>query len=156
MKKINTYLFFLTTLLFLFLAIGVFDLSVLGNETLDINVRDTYFIIDQRIIFILFAVLIFSLVFLVRSLIKKFKDNFANYIYLSFSVIGILALSLVIYFIKDLNYIAATTDASLEIITANNTLNNLSWLLQVFQVLWMIYIIYVSIQIGKNSTLKNN
>ncbi|TVZ21707.1 hypothetical protein JM84_0585 [Dokdonia sp. Hel_I_63] len=156
MKKTNTYLFFLTTLVFLLLAVGVFNLSLFGNNTLDVNIEDVYFIIDQRIILILFAVFSFCFVFLIRGLIKKFKDSFANYIYLSFSVIGILAFSLVIYFIKDLNYIAATTDASLEIITANNTLNNLSWLLQVFQVLWMIYIIYVSIQIGKNSTLKNN
>jgi len=156
MKKTNTYLFFLTTLLFLVLAIGVFNLSVLGNETLDINVHDTYFIIDQRIIFILFAVLTFCLVFLTRSLIKKFKDNFANYIYLSFSVVGILTFSYIIYFVRDLNYLAKHTEASQEIITANSTLNNLSWILQIFQVLWMIYIIFVSIQIGKNSTIKNN
>ena len=155
MKRTNTYLFFLTTLVFLLLAVGVFNLSLLENNTLDVNIEDVYFIIDQRIIFILFAVFSFCFVFLIRGLIKKFKDNFANYIYLSFSVIGILAFSLIIYFIKDLNYTAAYTDASREIITANNTLNNLSWLLQVFQILWMIYIIYVSIQIGKNSVTKN-
>lgn len=156
MKKTNTYLFFLTTLLFLFLAIGVFNLSVLENETIDINVHDTYFIIDQRILFILLSVFSCCFVFLIRGLIKKLKDNFANYIYVSFSIIGILAFSLIIYFIKDVNYAAAHTDASQEIITSTNTLNNLSWNLQIFQVLWMIYIIFVSIQIGKNSTIKNN
>lgn len=156
MKKTNTYLFFLTTLLFLLLGIGVFNLSVLENKTLDINVHDTYFIIDQRILFILFAVFSFCFVFLIRGLIKKLKDNFANYIYVSFSIIGILAFSLIIYFIKDVNYTAAHTDASQEIITSNNILNNLSWILQIFQALWMIYIIFVSTQIGKNSTIKNN
>lgn len=150
MVRSNIFWFVATTTVTLIFAFGVFELHPILDATKSINVHDTYFVIDNRILLAVVAVFVFCSVYFLLSIKQKFRDVFTNLIYLAFSIIGILTISDIVYVIKSLNYVASHTEASPEIAKANSTLSMVCWFLYIFQSLWIVYLIYIGIQMGKN------
>ncbi|MEE1898403.1 hypothetical protein V1389_08655 [Flavobacterium rakeshii] len=57
------------------------------DSTIDINVHDTYFVIDRFSLILLLIVVPGFLIYGIRTLINKFRDKFINIVFILFTVL---------------------------------------------------------------------
>jgi len=70
------------------------------NTTIDINIYDTYFVIEATNILILFISLVFLIVYLVRILISRFRNIIINSVFLLSNLTMIVIVSFVLQLLK--------------------------------------------------------
>ena len=93
MRKKELFWFISTTILVLILNTLIFGIDGLNADaTLDINIHDTYFVIPNFHFIILLGVLVFFVVYLVRTLHRNFKNLTANLILMIATLLLILVL----------------------------------------------------------------
>jgi len=87
MKKLHKEgIYFILTLLISLLAfVFLFGIENIKSGDLVLNVHSTYFIIKATHFLIVFIPLIFSITYLVRTAVLKFKNLYANLIYMVFN-----------------------------------------------------------------------
>lgn len=90
MKKLKTDIIILAVLLIVAWIIAV---AYVGNTALDIQLHDTYFVIDKISLTILIVGPLTFLIFLARALAAKFKTIGANV----GLIIGLILVTLIIY-----------------------------------------------------------
>lgn len=93
MKKKETLWLIGTTILVLILNTLIFGIDGLkADSTLDINIHDTYFVIENFHFILLLGVLVFFGIYLVRTLRRNFKNLTANLILMISTILLILVL----------------------------------------------------------------
>ena len=93
MRKKELFWFISTTILVLILNTLIFGFDGLkANAALDINIHDTYFVLQNFHFIILLGVLVFFGVYLVRTLRSNFKNLTANLILMIATLLLILVL----------------------------------------------------------------
>lgn len=87
MKKLHKEgIYFILTLLISLLAfVFLFGIENIKSGDLVLNVHSTYFVIKATHFLIVFIPLIFSITYLVRMAVLKFKNLYANLIYMVFN-----------------------------------------------------------------------
>lgn len=73
-----------------------------GNDTIDINVHETYYVIDKSMLFGLYIILEFF-IYLFRILISRYNNIAANIIFLIFNATIIYLLTQAILFIDQMS-----------------------------------------------------
>ncbi|MCZ8170069.1 MAG: hypothetical protein ACK5RV_04625 [Flavobacterium sp.] len=106
MKKrlLKEFLYFFTTIIIGLIAFHfAFNLSNLKTESvLDINVHDTYFVIEKKEILPIFCLSILYLFYLIKICFQKFKNQLSLSIFSIVSLIVILIFPTIIGFVKSL------------------------------------------------------
>ena len=160
MKTKEIYWLFGTTALIPLLNLLLFGIKGFKSETvIDINVHDTYYVISNFEFMIILGVGIFFGVYLVRSLIYKFKNLTANLILM----ISIILFSLVLTGISSMldTFITQTSGWTIypplsaletehEIKPKSNNLNILSSMLFYFKIALLIFLAYCGFKTGRN------
>ena len=96
MRKFKEFYWIAITLTFVLIIYYI----LVGNEgfteeTIGINIKDTYFVINFWNALIVFAIIIFFFIYLIRILIEKFKNNISN---LVFAVVNVILIVILIPF----------------------------------------------------------
>ena len=96
MRKFKEFYWIAITLTFVLIIFYI----LVGNEgfteeTIGINIKDTYFVINFWNALIVFAIIIFFFIYLIRILIEKFKNNISN---LVFAVVNVILIVILIPF----------------------------------------------------------
>lgn len=117
-----------------------------SESTFNINIHDTYLVIDHLLLILLLSVFIFFNLYLVRVLLQKFKNTTTNLIFLISNVLLILIFTkilLIIHSISNIPSVIASTNAGDEIILQeNDTLNviiNICYSVQMLLVLLLAF-----------------
>lgn len=79
------------------------------TTTIDINIHDTYFVIESSNILILITVFVFYFAYLIRMLFARFKNTVINYIFLLSNFFMILVILYIIQTVKTLMVLPGTT-----------------------------------------------
>lgn len=80
-----------------------FDLTNFKQESvLDINLHDTYFVIEKIELLSLFALIFLYIIYLIKVVIEKFKNNLTLWIYSIISLILIIIFPSLLSFVKSL------------------------------------------------------
>lgn len=92
MKKLHRegIYFVLTLLLSLLAFVLLFGMENIKSGKLILNVHSTYFVIKATHFLIVFLPFIFSITYLIRITVLKYKNLYANFIYLIFNGLFIL------------------------------------------------------------------
>ena len=112
------------------------------KETFAINVHDTYFVISSPYYWLFTLLFTFSTAYLIRILITKFSNRFANYTYLVFNALFIISLVFLIRFfnaaLRDMQELYTNVDPlfyyTFYVITA----------IFIFSVIFEIYVLFKS------------
>ena len=93
MRKFKEIYWIAITLTFILIIFYIlFGKEGFTEETIDINIKDTYFVINFWNAIIVFAIIIFFFIYLIRILIEKFKNNISNFVFAAVNLILILIL----------------------------------------------------------------
>ncbi|MET0944255.1 MAG: hypothetical protein ABWY22_02485 [Flavobacterium sp.] len=79
------------------------------STTIDINIHDTYFVIESSNILILITVFVFYFTYLMRMLFARFKNAVINYIFLFSNILIILVILYIIQAVKMIMILPGTT-----------------------------------------------
>ncbi|AXG71757.1 hypothetical protein KORDIASMS9_04015 [Kordia sp. SMS9] len=138
MKKELIFIFFI---LLVFYGIHGFPTSMErleGVSTIDINVYDTYYVISSKYYWILTLLFAFSMSYLVRILVTKFRNRIANYIFLIVNALFIVSL---VYVIRFFNTILR--DFKERAVAIDQAFYNFFYIATAFFVFTIIFEIYV-------------
>jgi len=133
-------------LIFNFIFLGKDSLTL--DSVIDINIHDTMFVIAKINLYILFSVLIFFSIYLIRVLRLNFKNKMANLIFLISNMLMILVLSNLISISDSYSQISGMTEASKNVKYSSNVFNIFSNILVINQILLLILMAYTGIKIG--------
>lgn len=127
------------------------------NSTLDVNIHDTYFVIENKHIIITLTLLLLFIVYTVRALAKKFKNQVINVILILLTLALILLINSFAFLIEQL--VQATTSwtiypplSQLESEAQQpksqynniNVLSNLVFVIQILLLLWLMFISFIT------------
>ena len=79
------------------------------STTIDINIHDTYFVIESSNILIIITVFVFYFTYLMRMLFARFKNAVINYIFLFSNILMILVILYIIQAVKMIMILPGTT-----------------------------------------------
>jgi heme/copper-type cytochrome/quinol oxidase subunit 1 len=91
----NEFLWFLLTsgfILLLNVLIFGFD-EIKINSTIDINIHDTYFVIENFKIVLLLSVFLFFIVYLIKSFLNNFQSLISNFILIISTILFLIVLN---------------------------------------------------------------
>lgn len=139
----------------IFIAIG---LSAIEDSALDINIHDTYFVVDNFQMVVLGCVFLFFFIYLIKVLFGNFKNNFDNIAFTVAIVLMIFLISQVTLVFNSLiihyeEMIPSLQNTSSVGSTTKDTFSVLSNSMLVFQLIFILLGLFVSYKIGRN-TLK--
>ncbi|MFK7748428.1 MAG: hypothetical protein AB8B65_08565 [Kordia sp.] len=100
MKKELIYIFII---LLVFYGIHGFPMdmeTIRGIATIDVNVHDSYYVVQSHYYWIITLSFAFAITYLIRILLLKFKNKYANIIYLITNAAFIVSLAYVIQFLN--------------------------------------------------------
>lgn len=100
MKKELIYIF---SILLIFYGIHGFPMDMetfTGISTIDVNFYDTYFVLPSTYYWLITLSFAFSVAYLVRVFLTKFKNQYANFIYIISNGLFIVSLVYVIQFLN--------------------------------------------------------
>ncbi|MEM6720605.1 MAG: hypothetical protein AAF611_14855 [Bacteroidota bacterium] len=143
-------LIFIGFVLLLFYGIHGFptDMETLtGVTTIDVNVYDTYFVIESNLYLIFTLLFTFSITYLIRILVTRFENQIANYIYLISNGLFIVALVFVIRFFNTM-----LRDFQEEGLQIDQVFYNFFYFTTALFIFSVIFEIYVLFKIRKQST----
>jgi len=150
---IGTILFIL---IFNFTLLGI---DCLGDSTIDVNVRDTYFVIAKINFFLFFTFFIFYTIYLIRMLRRLFKNLTANLFFLILNVFAIVIITQIISFVDSFAEVAGKTEypplSGGTIEHKGNYFDSLSNFLLFTQVLLIIFQTYIGVKTGLCFKQKN-
>ncbi|WP_298521181.1 hypothetical protein [uncultured Kordia sp.] len=101
MKKELIYILLCLIVLYALLGFPMDLNTLLQDSTLDINVHDTYVVIDAIDYIMSMFVFTFSFLYFLRVLFTKFKNRLVNYLYIIFNGLFII----ICFFIIQLTYV---------------------------------------------------
>ena len=124
------------------------------STTIDINIHDTYFVIESFNILLFIIAFIFFTVYLIRMLISRLKNSTINGMFLFSNVLMIIVISYIIKIVRLLIAEAGWTiypplSANIEI-HEDNGLKNILYTLIGIQIFLVINMILVAIKTGLN------
>lgn len=144
-----------TILLATVLYIIMFGVNGLNsNKTLDINIHDTYLAIANTHLILLWGVLIFFLVYLIRMLRRSFKNLTANVIFIIATIILIALCTQIISIVDSAaqfsnpSEYSGSGDLSTEV--HENGFDSITKILLIVQVLLLIFLTFCGFKTGKN------
>lgn len=109
------------------------------NSTYDINIHDTYFVIESKYILLLTIFTFLFLAYLIKSLYYKFKNTLVNCYFLIANLLFIISMSYIIFFVDSIIQYQGETiypPLSAESVThKGNGFENLFYILIAFQLL---------------------
>jgi len=151
------------TILILFCNYLIFGLDFLSSGTVfDINVYDTYFVIETKHLFILVSTTLLFIMYLTKVLIFKFRNKFENLILISSNIILITLLSYLASFSSALREIPGTTKypplSNIDnVVNEGNIWHHIFPILIWIQLTLIAILVVVSFKTGVNwkSNLKN-
>ena len=127
----------------LILNFSIFDVDGFKSESVtDIDVHVTYFIISNIHFILLFSVLVFFSVYLIRMLRRNFKNLTANMIFMISGLLSIWILSGIISIVKSYVRVTETTEYNLPV--TNNMFDNVSTILYLTQIIIIIIAILIA------------
>lgn len=146
--KTKEIIWFVTTIAMVtiinFYFLGLDSLN--ANATLDINIHDTYFVISSINFFVLFAVLLFFLVYTIRMLVFKYENITINCIAIlsniTLSIVCIYVMCIVSLFGKGKNHISEANDP------VGDAMHVLFYMLLIFQILLLLFLAYSGFRTG--------
>ena len=123
----------------LILNFSLFGVDGFKSESVtDKDVHDIYFIISNIHFILLFSVLVFFSVYLIRMLRRNFKNLTANMIFMISGLLNIWILSGIISIVKSYIRVTETTEYNLPV--TNNMFDNVSTILYLTQIIIIIII----------------
>ena len=127
----------------LILNFSIFGVDGFKSESVtDIDVHVTYFIISNIHFILLFSVLVFFSVYLIRMLRRNFKNLTANMIFMISGLLNIWILSGIISIVKSYIRVTETTEYNLPV--TNNMFDNVSTILYLTQIIIIIIAILIA------------
>lgn len=140
----------LTSFLTLVLIFGIDGFK--ADETIDINIHDTYFVFSNTPFFWFLGALIFFVIYFFRMIRGKFKNVFVGILVLLFCLGLILLLSKIIYVVDSLLQSTIGFQESggdKEISPVTKILSAFTNVLFVIKVLFLLILSYSAYRIGK-------
>ena len=111
MKREEIYWLIGTTGFSLILILAVFGTDGLKTDTvIDINFYDTYYVLTTTELIILLTILTFFVIYLIRMLREKFKNQAANLIFIISNIILIWTFTFLISFVNKIREIPGITE----------------------------------------------
>lgn len=137
MKELHKEIMFfsLTLLISIICSVLLFGMENIKSGELVLNVHSTYFVIKVTHFFIVFLPLVFTITYIIRILILKFKNLAANIIFL-------VSNGLLIFFTVSL--IINNSDSSFKV-------NSSLWIILFFLLILEILILIKTIRLNKHS-----
>ncbi|WP_194852049.1 hypothetical protein [Nonlabens antarcticus] len=65
------------------------------NETFDINIHDTYFVLEQLYAFLMVSIPLYSIIYLIRMILNRFENNVLTMVYLFFNSLFIILMGII-------------------------------------------------------------
>lgn len=134
------------------LVFGIGELK--AESVLDINIHDTYFVIANSHFILLFGVLIFFTVYLLRMLRRKFKNLTANLIFMISNILLSLIIVQIISVVNSVSEFPSTTGypslSGETVKQVGNGLGILTIILFIMQILLMILLAFCGFKTGLN------
>lgn len=169
MKRKEIFWLIGTTILVLILNALIFGKDGLKPDaTLDINIHDTYFVFANFHFILLLTVLLFFGIYLIRSLCRNFKNLTANLILLISTIILIIIINGFSAIVENIIqqssgwtiYPPLSAGIDLEQIEQeanlkNNSLNIISNLILIIQILLLVFLAYCGFKTGIRFNQRN-
>lgn len=159
LRKKEVFWLLATILLTTVLYVVMFGVSgVDSNKTLDINIHDTYFAIANTHLILLWGVLIFFIVYLIRMLRGSFKNLTVNVFFMIATILLIVLCTQIISIVDSASQFSNPSDFSesgnLNTEDYENGFDSITKVLLTFQILLLILLVFCGFKTGRNYHLK--
>lgn len=122
--------------------------------TIDINIKDTYFIIRNLEVFISLLIIGYYCIYQIRSFILNYRNKTSNIILIIFQILSVVLISVLISFAFSLKNTAALSSGAT--VRINDIVSDINWKsifhsLIIFQAIFSLILFYNSYRIFKKN-----